>query len=284
MYKYENIRVIRHLEETNQIRIRIKDTKETDIITLENYKNILNEYLLRVYPQINDTKFIKITNIDTNSYKIKLQVKCTVCGTIKETTLNQYIYNKEVKWNHSFYCTKLLLNNLKNLYDEKLIKRFYNMYYNAKTRATNENYKKLKPTYQNIDFGFKFFYEFYEEYFNLYLEKVKEIGLENINIDRINSQLGYVKGNIQFISSFENSGKKTINQIRYFDVEFKGKIYRGIHNTYEFAREHNLKRCTAWRLFNCVKGYSEKYKFRLLKKYVKESVEATESKIVIDNE
>lgn len=225
---------------------------------------LTQEYIKSEYGKIEDMEFIEIVKKSTSISKTLVKIRCAKCGICKVVDLQGYISKRSTR--HSYYCNEILLMELRTHYGRDIVDKFYRMYYNAKTRTTNETYIKDKPTYECLTFGYDDFYEFYDDYFDEYIESLNHVPLEDISIDRIDNHNGYVKGNIQFISNFENAGKKTIHQSRSYDVVYKGILYENIRNTRKFAREVGLEKHTVWKLFN-EKCNLEKYDFKIIKKH-----------------
>lgn len=275
MKKYGEFEIIEYIDE-DKVKIRCNNCGKEKIILEKSFlkkknsdcKCLTKKYIFENYKEIDDMELINIRNCNPSTKKVIVDLRCKKCGIIKTVVLNSYIRGLSVR--HSYYCNEILLLNLRDKYGKNVIDKFYNMYYNSKTRVCNKNYIETKPTYKDLEFGYEDFYQFVNDYFEDYIDSLKYIKLEDISIDRIDNNIGYIKGNIQFITKFENAGKKLIHQSRSYDVYYNGQIYNDVNNIDKFIREHPELGRMGYDLFTSVKQ-SKVYDFKILKKHIKSS-------------
>ena len=117
---------------------------------------------------------------------------------------------------HGIYCIK---NN--NKYDKKLINKICRTYSNCRTRIKKGNEGDPKySSYKGKEFGFNNSLEMFYELYNNLLEQSKKYSLDKLTIDRIDTNLGYIKGNVRFITMKEQACNK-LNSYTYYVGENK---------------------------------------------------------------
>ena len=117
-------------------------------------------------------------------------------------------------------------------------KRFYNTWQGLKSRIYNENYEHFdRYGGRGLTTDYDLFIDFYDDMYNSYLEAVKIYG-ENISLDRIDNNIGYVKGNLRWttqVHQVRNSSK-----IKEFYAISPENIVCLSNNQTQFAINHNL--------------------------------------------
>lgn len=141
--------------------------------------------------------------------RLLLDLKCSICGEIRVGIPERDM--EKVSNTHGIYCVK---NNSK--YDKNLINKICRTYSNCKTRIRKGNEGDPKyELYKGKEFGFDSSLEmFYELYDNL-LEQSEKYPLDKLTIDRIDTNLGYIKGNVRFITMKEQNCNKNNSYIYY---------------------------------------------------------------------
>ena len=165
-----------------------------------------------------------------------VQVKCEKCNTIFDKPKNEY--NRSIKKNRSFYCSRRCvgLNNVKNFGDTSNNKPPINPY-----KANPFKYYLRNCNKRNHDVDLDL------EYLDMIWNKQQGIcpytqvnlilnshslrhrdSRYTASLDRIDSSKGYVKGNVQFVSTCINYMKNTLTDEQ--TKEFLQQISKNILN------------------------------------------------------
>lgn len=137
---------------------------------------------------IGDYKIIKYIE---NSSRLRYEVQCLICGRKKELDYRDLLINNEHR-----LCVNLIDKNIKKT---KEFKTFYNRWSALRQRTTYENYQGRKY-YENINSDdFRYFIDFYDNYYDDFLKAVELYGLKNATTDRIDNHGDYCIGNIRFV-------------------------------------------------------------------------------------
>ena len=185
---------------------------------------------------IDDMKIISFIRDSVNN-DLRAVCRCMRCGRTKTITFFSLNKRKGTKHNACGQCLKTL------------DKRFYRIWCGMKNRIYNKNYhhynryggRDLKCEYDN-------FIDFYDDMYDSYLKALDDIG-PNISIDRIDNDLGYVKGNLRWASA-ETQVRNSSKMTRFYCFSPNGEVFISNNQT-AFAKNHNL---SSKQLNACLKG------------------------------
>ena len=134
-------------------------------------------------------------------------------------------------------------------YFKTLDKRFYRIWCGMKTRIYNKNYHHYhRYGGRNLTCDYDRFIDFYDEMYDSYLDAIEKLG-SNISIDRINNDLGYVRGNLRWASA-ETQARNSNRMKRFYCFSPNGEVYVSNNQT-AFANTHQL---SSKQLNACLKG------------------------------
>lgn len=147
--------------------------------------------------------------------------RCNICGkekSIRQSELKRYPGGASHK-----YCKVAKYGLAKNN------KRLQSIWKNMKQRIENPNH----PDYHNyggrgLTIEYNNFTEFYEDQHEAYYKACKELGENNVSIDRINNDIGYCKNNIRWSNPQTQARNRRCIQSKsnwFYAFSPDGKIY-----------------------------------------------------------
>lgn len=157
---------------------------------------------------------------------------CRVCGREKlfqESTLNRVVGTSHRMCNHEE--TEKIRKN----YPE-----FYRCWNHIKARINNpnlEHYERYGG--RGLDNDYEYFVDFCDELFQSYLEHVKQYGLANTTVERIDNDLGYIKGNIKW-ATWKEQAVNRCTTIEWECINTMTNTIVHTNNLKQFAREYGL--------------------------------------------
>lgn len=218
----------------------------TDTATIHTNRNCRNTYAKTFIGKIyGDFKCI-------NAFydkRLMLELECLICG------IKRIVSEKDIcRFNnlHGMICVKILRGLFDN-YDEMVYNRLIIKYKNMIYRCTNKSYHSYDK-YKNYDIGYSKLYDFMIEFYDNYKIACERYGIDNVFIDRMNNNLGYVSGNICFVDA-KGSAINRSSQT-YFTVD--GTMYK---SAIDFSNEVNVSSSYISRILSEMK-YGDKITFK----------------------
>ncbi len=132
-----------------------------------------------------------------------VDIKCLICNV-----LSKKIAYKDFKINKNKHGSRCTVLNTKKFKDKKLLRKLHRTYQGAKNRCTNP--KCNSTSYFGRDFEFKDSTDFIVHMYPLLEDFIKNnpsIPISQVSIDRIDSNKGYKKNNVQWLSFSDNCRK-----------------------------------------------------------------------------
>lgn len=174
-------------------------------------------YLLRAYR-------------DEKNDRRMLSVRCTKCNRIREVS-EVNLRNRPNSSKHDIVCGYGL---------KKIDKKFYDIWAHMKDRIYNPN----NPEYhryggRGLTTDYDVFTDFFDDLYSSYIQTVAMYPNTRISIDRINNNLGYIKGNISWATPMQQTRNSTT--VRRFIAEApNGQLYL-TNNQLQFGLNHGLE-------------------------------------------
>lgn len=179
----------------------------------------------------------KITKIYVNR-RAYADLECMICGSKRTKIAIKDLVNFKNK--HDKHCT---IRNTEK-YEKTIVQKLLRTYNNCKTRIKKGNNDEKKYiAYKNKEFGFTDSVDFIEYCYPIIKKAMKYNDLQVLTIERIDVNLGYVKGNIDFITLQEQQNNKksscryAVND-KYFKTEKEVADYTGVYQQ-KISREFN---------------------------------------------
>ena len=184
---------------------------------------------------INDMKIINIY-IDHN-HALIYDCECMICGKQKK------IYAYEIQSSSEYYtrhehCDRFLTT--RGLARDN--PRMYSIWKNMKQRINNPNNKDYKNYGgRGLTTDYNNFNNFYDDLHEEYYKACDILGEQNVSMDRIDNDLGYVKGNIRWTDNITQANNKrmSITSEKIYCFSPTGEIYI-TDNKAKFATNHGF--------------------------------------------
>lgn len=155
-------------------------------------------------------------------------IKCTRCGRTKKIPFG--CLRRHAGTSHTA-CGQ---------YEKTVDKRFYTIWCSIKSRIYNKNYWKYdRYGGRGLSTDYDVFVDFYDDMYSSYIEHCKQYGVKNTKIDRINNDLGYVRGNLHWATQKEQVNNSTRMSKEFIAISPIGERFYGRNQT-DFAKEHDL--------------------------------------------
>lgn len=184
--------------------------------------------MIEIGNMINDIKVVNETR-DQNGKRM-LVCTCQKCGRT-HTMYEQNIKNKLDDLCHATVCSKGL---------KKLDPKFYDIWTHMKARIYNPNNNEY---YKYGGIGLTTDYDAYVDFFDdlhtRYQSVCTAAGNSKVVIDRIDHNLGYVRGNIIWNSVSNMMNSNTYVQQPFFAKSPDGRVYISSSQT-EFGNKHGI--------------------------------------------
>lgn len=197
-----------------------------------------------------------------------ISLKCNVCGAIRTDVAYRHI--NTFKNEHGKHCTIFALKDITPSIRKKLL-RTYN---NCKTRIRKGNEGNCKyKAYKGKEFGFTDSVDFIQYNLPLLIDGMKNFRLNDLTIDRIDTNVGYIKGNIRFVpQSYQQINKTTT--YKYFIDEIEMYARDGVTDILDID-QRKLSKILIDNNNNAIINGKKVYRELI---YKKDSVETIESR------
>ena len=168
----------------------------------------------------------------------KISMKCNICN--RERSIHEKYVDKGSATLHK-NCMKLVPRD----------DHFHSKYKGMVKRMTNPKYENLhRYGGRGLEFGYENYIDFYDDFYEEYLEHSKIHGEKNTTIERVNTDIGYIKSNITFATPKEQANNRSTNWINVF-VKYKDSNWTSIENVQDFCKENNLHDVS---VYKCLAG------------------------------
>ena len=118
--------------------------------------------------------------------------------------------------------------------------RFHSIWCSLKARIYNSNYWRYdRYGGRGLTTDYDAFIDFYDDMYISYLWHCEQYGVENTKIDRINNDLGYIRGNLRWATQKEQVNNSTKMSKPFIAISPSGEVFYGRNQT-DFAKEHGL--------------------------------------------
>lgn len=198
-----------------------------------NYKPLLpgetigNMFLMRAYR-------------DTKNDRRMFSTRCIKCNRIKEISEQNLKKNPNCS-KHEIACSRDL---------KTLDPVFYDIFMHMKNRIYNPNDKEYhRYGGRGLTTDYDYPVDFFDACYTSYLQtKARYPGIK-ISIDRVNNNLGYVKGNISWSTPLHQTRNSTT--VREFIAESPNKQLYLTNNQIQFGLNHGIE---SKHISDCLKG------------------------------
>lgn len=154
--------------------------------------------------------------------------RCVICGRIKTMTVDCLRTHRGT--------THRACGQFEKLSD----KRFYKIWCSMKHRIYNKNYWKYdRYGGRGLTCEYDVFVDFYDDMYFSYVQHCIQFGEKDTKLDRINNNLGYVRGNLRWSTQKEQVNNSTVMSKPFVATAPDGTIHYGRNQT-DFAKAHGL--------------------------------------------
>lgn len=213
---------------------------------------------MRYYEAINQGQvigdmFVMYDFRDEKNNRRMLHCRCNVCGREKD------IYEGNLRdrpgcSDHKIACGFGL---------KKQNPKFYDVWIHMKNRIYNENNESYhRYGGRGLTTDYDAFVDFYDDMYLRYLEAKAMYPNERISIDRINNNLGYIKGNLRWTTPIHQTrNSRTVRCFYCYSPD--GKIYVSNNQT-AFAQRHGLNEKHISDVLRNVQSTTAGWKFKFI--------------------
>jgi hypothetical protein len=178
-----------------------------------------------------------IGHINENG-SVKVMCKCNICG--KEKIIEASNIKRNIGTTKHEYCSRAAHGTYSTL--QYFSRRLYTEWTHMLDRIYNVNH----PSYDNyggrgLTTDYNDFMDFYNDMGESYYNHVLQYGEKDTTLDRIDNNLGYVKGNIRWATNLEQVINRTNMKKNFLAYSPDGNTYLS-NSIKEFAEHHGLDR------------------------------------------
>lgn len=157
--------------------------------------------------------------------------ECAICG--REKLFQKSALSRNIGTSHRM-CNHLETEKIRKEYPE-----FYRCWNHIKARISNPNIEHYdRYGGRGLTNDYEYFVDFCDDLLESYLRHVDKYGKENTTVERMNNNLGYVRGNIRWATWKEQAVNRcTTVQWEIYDPH--DNIYK-TNNLKSFCELHNL--------------------------------------------
>ena len=157
--------------------------------------------------------------------------KCSICG--REKVFQKSTLQRGVGVEHRM-CNHDVTENIRKEYPE-----FYRCWNHIKARINNPNIEHYdRYGGRGLTNDYEYFVDFCTDLFDGYLEHISVHGKENTTVERINNDLGYVRGNVRW-ATWKEQAVNRCTTIEWKIYDPYGNLYT-TNNLKEFCNLNKL--------------------------------------------
>lgn len=177
---------------------------------------------------------------DIKNNRKMFKVRCNICGREHDVYEGNLRDRPNVS-SHKSECSKTIRTEHPD---------FYQIYQQAKSRITNPN----NPAYaryggRGLEFGYDSPVDFFDDQYTRYIRAKNNNPGKKISIDRMNNNLGYIRGNISWTTP-ERQTRNSTRVYKFIAIDPNGQVYL-TNNQTMFGQNHGLE---SRHISDCLRG------------------------------
>lgn len=197
---------------------------------------------LQIGDTIGDLELIAEFRDDKNNRKMFV-CRCLKCGR-ERNAFEGNLRNKPESYRHDTICNFGLKN---------IDRKFYDVWAHMKNRITNpKNESYVNYGGRGLTTDYMNFVDFYDDEYGKYLSAKEHYSDKRISLDRINNNLGYVRGNLRW-TTFERQTRNSRMVRKFLAVDPNGQKYL-TNNQLQFGLKHGID---SRHISDCLRGVQQ---------------------------